>query len=70
MLWPGKGVVATTAGGLPEILNGAEGSLVPPGDKEALAEALRRTLQAVVANPAYGQHNRGVGSALRLGSAY
>jgi glycogen(starch) synthase len=54
----GKPVVATSAGGLPEVLDGAEACLVPPGDEEALAEALRRTLQAVVANPAYGQHNR------------
>jgi len=54
----GKPIVATTAGGLPEVLDGAEAKLVPPGDEEALAMALRETLQTLAANPAYGQRNR------------
>jgi len=53
----GKPVVATTAGGLPEILAGAEGWLVP-GDEAALATAMREALQTVAANPTYGQRNR------------
>jgi glycosyltransferase involved in cell wall biosynthesis len=39
----GLAVVATTAGGTPEaITDGETGLLVPPGDPDALAEALRR----------------------------
>jgi glycosyltransferase involved in cell wall biosynthesis len=39
----GMAVVATTAGGTPEaITDGETGLLCPPGDPEALAEALRR----------------------------
>ena len=37
----GRPVVATTAGGLPEVVtDGASGSLVPPGDARALAAAI------------------------------
>ena len=36
----GKAVVATTTGGLPEVVaQGETGLLVPPGDAESLAEA-------------------------------
>lgn len=42
----GKPVVATTVGGLPEIVDhGGTGYLVPPRDEKALAEALIRLLQ-------------------------
>jgi glycosyltransferase involved in cell wall biosynthesis len=49
----GLPVVATTVGGVPEALGrGADGSrpglLVPPGDREALAAALRRWLSDIV----------------------
>lgn len=37
-------VVATAVGGLPELLNGAAGLLVPFGDEQALSEALEQTL--------------------------
>lgn len=41
----GLPVVATTAGGLPEVAeNGVTGILVPPGDPQALAEAIIRLL--------------------------
>jgi glycosyltransferase involved in cell wall biosynthesis len=43
----GKPVVATAAGGVPELIDdGRTGFLVPPGDAPALAEALRRLLTA------------------------
>ncbi|MGK4004359.1 glycosyltransferase family 4 protein [Sorangium sp. So ce1036] len=39
----GRRVVATSVGGIPDILHSAElGELVPPGDRAALADALRR----------------------------
>ena len=42
----GKAVVATTAGGLPEVVaQGATGVLVPPGDVESLAVAVISLLQ-------------------------
>jgi L-malate glycosyltransferase len=42
----GKPVVATTAGGIPEIVeDGVTGYLVPPRDGKALAEAITRLLQ-------------------------
>ncbi|MEW6359808.1 MAG: glycosyltransferase family 4 protein [Planctomycetota bacterium] len=41
----GKSVVGTRAGGLPEVVADSEtGRLVPPGDADALAEALREVL--------------------------
>jgi glycosyltransferase involved in cell wall biosynthesis len=36
--------VATSVGGIPELVRGPAGRLVPPGDPVALAEALRATL--------------------------
>ncbi len=43
----GTPVVATTAGALPEIVeDGVTGLLVPPGDIEALADAIRTLLEA------------------------
>lgn len=43
----GRLVVASKAGGLPEVLEGAPGTfLVPRGDPAALAEALERSLEA------------------------
>jgi glycosyltransferase involved in cell wall biosynthesis len=41
----GRGVVATDAGGIPDLVtNGSEGILVPPADEDALVEALVRVL--------------------------
>jgi len=41
----GRGVVATDAGGIPDMVtDGAEGLLIPPGDGDALVEALVRVL--------------------------
>lgn len=40
----GVPVVATRTGGLPELLDGGSGVLVPPADPEALADALERVL--------------------------
>jgi glycosyltransferase involved in cell wall biosynthesis len=42
----GRGVVATDAGGIPDLVsNGAEGILIPPGDEDALVAAIVRGLQ-------------------------
>lgn len=41
----GVPVVASSIGGLPEIVPSAWGRLVPPGDREALAEAIRAVLE-------------------------
>jgi glycosyltransferase involved in cell wall biosynthesis len=41
----GRGVVATDAGGIPDLVReGVEGLLVPPGDTHALTDALERVL--------------------------
>ena len=40
----GRGVVATTVGGIPEVVDAASGVLVPPRDAVALAEGLREGL--------------------------
>jgi glycosyltransferase involved in cell wall biosynthesis len=41
----GRGVVATDAGGIPDLVtDGVEGLLLPPGDTDALVEALVRVL--------------------------
>jgi glycosyltransferase involved in cell wall biosynthesis len=42
----GLPAVATTVGGVPELVDDAAGELVAPGDPEALAAAIRRTLDA------------------------
>ncbi len=43
----GVPIVATAAGGVPEIIqDGVNGLLVPPGDPQALAEALKRLLKS------------------------
>lgn len=41
----GLPVVACSVGGIPEIVNGDVGRLVPPNDAKALADALRKLLQ-------------------------
>ena len=42
----GRGVVATDAGGIPDLVtNGQEGILIPPADEDALVEALLRVLR-------------------------
>jgi glycosyltransferase involved in cell wall biosynthesis len=40
----GRPVVAAGVGGVPELVNEANGALVPPGDAGALAAAIRQTL--------------------------
>jgi glycosyltransferase involved in cell wall biosynthesis len=43
----GKPVIATAAGGVPELIDdGRTGFLVPPGNASALADCLRRVLSA------------------------
>jgi colanic acid/amylovoran biosynthesis glycosyltransferase len=38
-------VVSTTTGGIPELLGGGAGIMVPPADPTALAEAIGRLIQ-------------------------
>ncbi len=58
----GKAVVATTTGGLPEVvLQGETGLLVPPGDVESLAETVVSLLQNRVRREQMG--NRGMARA-------
>lgn len=58
----GKAVVATTTGGLPEVvLQGETGLLVPPGDVESLAETVVSLLQDRVRREQMG--NRGIARA-------
>lgn len=55
----GKPVVATTAGGIPEVVrDGETGLLVPPGDPGRLAEAVMRLLEAPALAKALGQAGR------------
>ncbi len=52
----GKPVVATTAGGIPEVVrDGETGLLVPPGDPGRLAEAIMRLLEGPALAKAMGQ---------------
>jgi len=38
-------VISTTTGGIPELLEGGAGLLVPPGDARALADAIQRLIE-------------------------
>jgi glycosyltransferase involved in cell wall biosynthesis len=54
-----KAVVACAAGGVPEVvLSGETGTLVPPGDPQALAEAILALLQAPSTRQALGDAGR------------
>jgi glycosyltransferase involved in cell wall biosynthesis len=55
----GKPVVATAVGGLPDLIgDGVHGLLVPPGDPEALAEALASLLHDPDRRAAMGRAGR------------
>jgi glycosyltransferase involved in cell wall biosynthesis len=55
----GRAVIATPVGGMPDVLRHAEnGWLVPPGDVEALAEAISALLQRPAERAALGQAAR------------
>jgi glycosyltransferase involved in cell wall biosynthesis len=55
----GKPVVATTAGGIPEVVrDGETGLLVPPGDPDRLAEAVMQLLEGPALAKAMGQAGR------------
>ncbi len=62
----GKPVVATRAGGLPEVLDGAAAQLVEPGDAAALAEAIRGLLSRIGSDPLFGADNRAVAACFSL----
>lgn len=58
-LYLGRPVVATRTGGIPEIVDdGIDGTLVPPGDPNALAAALNAHLQGRVSLPGQGEAAR------------
>lgn len=54
----GKPIVAARVGGLPEVLEGAEASLVEPENSEALANAISETLVRLGRDPNWGARNR------------
>lgn len=55
----GKPVIATAAGGVPELIEqDRTGYLVPPGDVDALASCLCRVLAAPAERQAIGQHGQ------------
>jgi glycosyltransferase involved in cell wall biosynthesis len=54
----GNAVVATNVGSIPEVLDEANGELVPPGDDEALTAAIRRFLVDPEGTESAGRHNR------------
>lgn len=56
----GNAVVATTVGSIPEVLDEANGVLVPPGDVEALTAAIHRLVADPARTEAAGRHNRAV----------
>lgn len=53
----GRPVIATTAGGMPEVVDDA-GAVVPPRDPDALAEGIRRVLSDPEASRAMGERGR------------
>lgn len=54
----GKPIVATCAGGLPEVLAGADAILVAPGDVDALARGIAQMQMRLASDPSYGAPNR------------
>lgn len=55
-LYLGKPVVATSVGGIPEIVDdGIDGCLVPPGDAQALSEIMEKYLHGIVRLPGIGE---------------
>jgi glycosyltransferase involved in cell wall biosynthesis len=54
----GVPVVATRAGGIPDLVTEDGGRLVPPRDADALAAALVEVLSSVELQHAMGRHNR------------
>ena len=54
----GVPVVSTRTGGLPELLEGGAGLLVPPADADALAKALARVLGSATVRVELGQAGR------------
>lgn len=69
----GRPVVATRAGGLPEVLADADALLVPPGDASALAAGIRAAQARLAVDPSFGARNRTLAmrfSAARMLAAY
>jgi glycosyltransferase involved in cell wall biosynthesis len=54
----GKPVVATSVGGLPEVLHGADALLVDADDPGQLAKAIEDALQRAKCDPGFGGRNR------------
>jgi glycosyltransferase involved in cell wall biosynthesis len=54
----GKPIVATRAGGLPELLQDADAILVETNDAAALAQGIQAMLGRIAQEPQYGARNR------------
>ncbi|HEX2741533.1 MAG TPA: glycosyltransferase [Rubrobacter sp.] len=51
----GKPIISTAVGGVPELVEGGCGLLVPPGDAQALSEAMRHMLESPEARKSMGE---------------
>ncbi len=62
----GKPVVATSVGGLPELLQDADAMLVEPDNPSILADGIAGMLDKIQREPDYGCRNRGLAARFSL----